>query len=187
MEVHADDIRVPQEKNSLYFSVGILFFAVLFLSSVSCGWVLIAFGAAIVWVKIQQGHLLGNAVKVSDCQFIEVYEAARLAAEHLSMNVPDIFVRQDPTINAYALGFIGRKSVVLHSATVESLEKDELVSVIGHELTHIKLDHTNWTIIAYPHNKFHIPIISDIMGLIFNIWSKKAEYSCDRGAISCES
>jgi Zn-dependent protease with chaperone function len=178
-----DDFRVPFEKVTLYISLSVLAFVLLVSMGVSFGLILVIIGLAVAWVKIRQGQLLGQCVKVSANQLPDVFLAAKTASERLSMRMPDVFVRQDPTINAYALGFIGKSSVVLHSSTVESMTGDELISILGHEFSHIKCDHTTWTVISSSTGAIKIPLISDILNVIFLLWSRKAEYTCDRGGL----
>jgi Zn-dependent protease with chaperone function len=183
-----DDFRAPFEKVTLYISLSVLGFVLLVSMGVSFGLILVIIGLAIAWVKIRQGQLLGQCVKVSANQLSEVFLAAKTASERLSMRMPDVFVRQDPTINAYAIGFVGKGSVVLHSSTVESMSGDELISVLGHEFSHIKCDHTAWTVISSSTGAIKIPLISDILNVIFLMWSRKAEYTCDRGGlIACRN
>jgi len=182
----ADDFRVPKERQMLFGSLAILAFVLFISFGISLWFVLIIISISVAWVKIKQGQLLGQCVKVSENQLPDVYEAAQIAAEKLSIRMPNIFVMQDPVINAYALGFLGKASVVLHSATVESMEKDELISILGHEFSHIKCDHTTWTVVTNSTGSIKVPIVSEILGLIFLLWSRKAEYTCDRGGlISC--
>jgi Zn-dependent protease with chaperone function len=183
--VAADDYRIRGEKLVLYATVGVLVVVVTVLPPppVFLVALLIAVGIVGFVVKIQQGQLLGHCVKVSEHQLPEVYKAANAASDRLSMRMPDVFVRQDPVINAYALGFLGKKSVVLHSAAVESMDSDELTSILGHEFSHIKCGHTIWQVITTSPKGIGVPIISAIFGYVFLFWSRKAEYTSDRGAV----
>ena len=78
---------------------------------------------------------------------------------------------------------MGRKSIVLHSATVEAMEEDELLAIIGHEFTHIKAGHTNWLVVTSSTESIQIPIVSQVVGFLFLFWSRKSEYTADRGAV----
>lgn len=186
--ISADDFRVPKEKMMLFGSLGVLAFILIIALKISIYFIAIIIGISVAWVKIRQGQLLGQCVKVSEDQLTEVYKASQIASNKLCMRMPDVFVKQDPIINAFALGFLGKTSVVLHSATVESMDTEELISVLGHEFSHIKCHHTTWTVITSSTGSIKVPIISDIMGFIFLLWSRKAEYTCDRGGlIACEN
>ena len=179
----AEDIRVPGETIALYMGLAILGFVLLVLLRLTLGWILVLVAIAVAWVKIRQGQLLGQSVQVGEHQFPRVYRAARLAAGRLGMAMPDVFVTQNPVINAYALGFLGRKSVVLNSATVEAMDEAELTAILGHEFTHIKCAHTHWLVFTQLKDAIRIPVISDVVGLLLLRWSRKAEYTCDRGGL----
>ena len=181
--LEANEIRVPDEQKTLYISLGVL--ALILLSSFWALYIpLIAVGIAAVWVVIQQNQLVGQCVKVSESQFPDVYNAAKTAAERLSMIQPDVFIKQNSDINAYAIGFLGKKSVVLHSATVEAMDDKELTYILGHEFSHIKCAHTNWTVISSSTSAgLGIPVISQLLGFVFLFWSRKAEYTGDRGGL----
>jgi Zn-dependent protease with chaperone function len=178
----ADDYRVQGETQALWVGVAIL--GVLLVAFVAVTWVLvgvaiIALGALAVWIR--QNNLRGHSVKVSETQFPKIHQIAKEAAKRLSMPQPDIFVEQGPTINAFAIGFIGKKSVVLNSATVEAMDYGELQFIIGHEFSHIKCGHTTLLVVTDAHRA--IPLVSNLLGLLFLHWSRKAEYTCDRGGL----
>jgi Zn-dependent protease with chaperone function len=179
----ADSFRVKNE--TLILSISLIFFLLflIFISTVSLAILplLIIFSA--IAIKTKQGQLLGGAIKVSENQLPEVYKAAKIAASRLYMPIPDIFVTQNPVINAYAIGFLGKKSVVLHSKTVESMTHNELASILGHEFAHIKCNHTKWMVITSSTESIRIPLLSSIFGFIFLFWSRKAEYTADRGGL----
>jgi Zn-dependent protease with chaperone function len=187
--ISVDDFRIQGEKVMLYGSLCVTLVVLLFLLGVSLPVILVMVAISIGYVKIRQGSLLGGGIKVSESQFPEIYNLAKIAAERLCMTIPDVFLIQSPVINAYALGFLGKKSVMLHTATVESMEQDELLSIIGHELTHIKAHHTNWLVITGSANEsITIPIVSQVLSFVFLFWSRKAEYTCDRGGlIACRN
>ncbi|MDR3542728.1 MAG: M48 family metallopeptidase [Desulfosporosinus sp.] len=178
-----DDFRVRGEKTILYITLSVVGVLFLFALGVSLGFIILVVIISAIWVKIRQGQLLGQGIKVSENQLSEIYNTANIAAKRLCMSLPDIFVIQNPMINASAIGFMGKKCIVLHSATVEAMGQEELLAVIGHEFTHIKAGHTNWLVITSSTGSIQIPIISQLTGFIFLFWSRKAEYTCDRGAV----
>ncbi len=138
----------------------------------------------VIFVKMRQGQILGSCVQVTETQFPNIHQLAREAAQRIGVTKPPaLFVLQDPTLNAFAMGIFGRKTVVLHSALIEALDDDELQAVIAHELTHVYLGHTTWgTLIGQPAG-LGLPILSDILQFFFKGWSRKAEYSADRGGL----
>jgi Zn-dependent protease with chaperone function len=143
--------------------------------------------AAAIGVWIMQGQLLGQAVKVSPTQFPDIDEIAEQAAARLGMERPEVFLKYNPTIGAFAWGFLRRKSVILHSALVEAMDHDELLHVVGHEFSHVKCGHTTLGVLLGSQGGA-IPLISPVLNFVFLWWSRKAEYTCDRGGlIACRN
>jgi len=178
-------IRAPYETPTLVVSVAVLVLVVLVASVPTAGLALAAVLGAIVWVKLRQGCLLGQSVLVSAGQFPGIHASCALAAKRLCMAMPAVFVHQSPTLEAFALGFVNSPTVVIHSALVEALEEDELLHVIGHELAHVKCHHTSWQAITGSAGSLRIPVVSDLLAFAFLSWSRKAEYTCDRGGLVC--
>tara|TARA_B100000686_G_C16747307_1_gene950272 strand:+ start:697 stop:1530 length:834 start_codon:yes stop_codon:yes gene_type:complete len=187
--ISAKDIRVEGELKRLYWGLAIVGIPLLVVSLVLAVLpivvallLLAAFG---VWLA--QANMLGNMMKVTAKQFPDILKISEEAATRLVMARPEVFITQSPILNAYATGFIGRKSVVLHSALVEALEPEELQWVIGHEFTHIKCNHTNLSVLTGAATDsaahFNIPVLSWILRLVFNPWKHYAEYTCDRGGL----
>jgi Zn-dependent protease with chaperone function len=182
--ISADDYRGGGERLSLVCGFAILILILLFAGIATAGIVpalLIAFSAIVVWVE--QSKLLGKGARVSERQFPEIYGIAKEAASRLCMHQPDVFIVQDPTLNAYAMGFLRKKSVVLHSATVEAMDSRQLQHIIGHEFSHIKCGHTNLTVVTSSAEGIPVPVVSQVLRFIFLGWSRKAEYTCDRGGL----
>jgi len=140
-------------------------------------------GIAVVTLKSQESQLLGNAVQVSDQQFAEVYHAARVAAERLYMRPPPVFIKAEDSLNAAAFGLLGNRTVILNSGIVEAMEPDELISVLGHEFSHIKCHHTTCAAFTGATHGLGVPYLSETLGFIFGFWSRHAEHTADRGAL----
>ena len=181
--ITADQLRVKNEKESLTVAIIVTVIIFVVILGISLFVFIIPLIFAVFYVKTTQGSYLGNAVKITERQFPDIYNTVYLAAQRLSMPEPDVYVMQNPVINAHALGIWGRKSVILTSGLVEAMKPSELACIIGHEFTHIKCEHTSWAILAGLHNSIPIPVISDLLSFIFLSWSRKAEYTCDRGGL----
>ncbi|MER6303973.1 M48 family metallopeptidase [Kitasatospora sp. NPDC001539] len=134
---------------------------------------------------------LATAVKTSERQFPELYDMVRDAAYALDLDqVPDLYVTQDPTANAYTIG-IDTPIIVITSGLVELLDEEELRSVIGHEVGHAMSGHAVYrtmlmiltniaTRIAW------VPLGNlAIMALVTALkeWFRKAELSSDRAGL----
>jgi len=130
---------------------------------------------------------IGTSVLVGEEQLPEIHRLLREAASILQVEVPELYIRQDPVPNAYTLAIKGRKPfVVMHTSLVELLEPDELQAVLAHELGHLKCDHGVWLTIA---NLLALgaisllPIISSTVQENFLRWLRSAELTCDRAAL----
>jgi len=146
--------------------------------------VILIAGSAAAYVKYQESKLLAGAVRVSEKQFPEIHRCVVRAAENLSFGKPPtVFVKASPELNAFAMGFLGRPSVILHSALVEAMSEDELTAILGHEFSHIKCDHTFWVALTGGGGNIQVPVLSQILNFVFLFWSRKAEFTCDRGAL----
>ena len=175
------DYRYQGEIEALVISVLVLLAIVLGL--LTWHWIVVvaAVGIALAYVRFQQGKILGDCARVGQGSFPNIDECIRLACERVGTNQPKTHVRQDPVINAFAIGFWNPFSVVLHSAAVQAMDDQELLFICGHELGHIKHHHTVWLTIIAPFGR-------DIPGLgfLFSFWQRKCEYTADRsGLIAC--
>ncbi|MFE7194276.1 M48 family metallopeptidase [Kitasatospora sp. NPDC057541] len=134
---------------------------------------------------------LATAVKTSERQFPELHDMVRDAAYVLDLDqVPDLYVTQDPTVNAFCIG-IDTPVIVVTSGLVELLDEEELRSVIGHEVGHAMSGHAVYrtmlmvltniaTRIAW------VPLGNlAIMAIVTALkeWFRKAELSSDRAGL----
>ncbi|WP_395296229.1 M48 family metallopeptidase [Kitasatospora hibisci] len=134
---------------------------------------------------------LATAVKTSERQFPELHGMVRDAAYVLDLDkVPDLYVSQDPTVNAYCIG-IDSPIIVVTSGLVELLDEEELRSVIGHEVGHAMSGHAVYrTMLLILTNIAariawvplgNIAIMAIVTAL--NEWFRKAELSSDRAGL----
>ena len=133
---------------------------------------------------------LASSVRVTEKQFPKIYKMNREAAEILDINpVPEIYVSQNPFLNASAVG-ADTPFVMLHSSMLKTLDDTELLAVVGHELGHIKSGHVLYkNLLAFllrlssvllqgiPQAVL-IPII-----LALSEWDRKSELSADRAGL----
>lgn len=135
--------------------------------------------------------LLGTTVRVDERQFPTLHFLLRDAARVLDTeDVPELYVRADPTLNAVTIG-LDKPIIVLNSALVDLLEEDELRFVIGHELGHALSGHAVYrTLLERLINLTGvlntIPLgglgIRAIIAALYE-WSRKAELSADRAGL----
>jgi Zn-dependent protease with chaperone function len=136
-------------------------------------------------------QFLASSVKVSERQFPHIHEMLRDGAYILDMDkVPELFVTQDPLVNAMALG-TNQPFIVLNTAVVDLMDAEELRFVIGHELGHVLSGHAVYRTMLYNLIQLatrvawmplgYIGLRAIIWGL--EEWYRKSELSCDRAGL----
>jgi Zn-dependent protease with chaperone function len=137
-----------------------------------------SFTLGLIYVRLQQAQYIGSAIRVHQSQYPEIFDIFRKHATKLGINRGTIYIKQDPTPNAFTLG-INSCTIVLHSALVEGFDQNELDFVIGHELGHFKAGHTKISSFVTPLGNGNI-----FSNLLFGFWNRKAEYTADRCALA---
>lgn len=128
-----------------------------------------------IGARVMRGQIMGNAVQITEAQLPQLFSAFQAARRNLTPVNVDLYVTQDPRMNAYAFGYSEPYVVVLTSGLVEKLSQQEIQAIIGHELGHIHLGHVRL-----------INLMSGMGGwlrLFFYRWSRSCEYSADAVAL----
>jgi Zn-dependent protease with chaperone function len=139
-------------------------------------------------------HLAGS-VKVSERQFPHIYALVRDGAYILDLpDVPEVFVTQNPQVNAMALGR-DKPFIVITTGLVNLHDQEELRFVIGHELGHVLSGHAVYRtmllwLIQLAARIAWMPIgVIGLRAVIWGLeeWFRKSELSCDRaGLLACQ-
>lgn len=121
------------------------------------------------------GHLKGNAIKITDKQFPDIYRIVNEQSQSLGLkSVPDVYILQSGGIlNAFTTNFAGSNYVVLFSDIVHTANIQDskiLEFIIGHELGHIKRKHVIKTLFLFP---------SLLIPFLGRAYSRACEYTCD--------
>ena len=132
-------------------------------------------------IKLQRQMMLGNALQVEYSDFAWLRDWTNEVAADLAMPRVEIFITQDPVINAYAFGFIRPYTIVLHSGSIRYLTKEELKVVVVHEMAHIKYGHTIASLYFLPFTV--IPFVGAFASWISGFWQRRAELTSDRLAL----
>jgi Zn-dependent protease with chaperone function len=133
---------------------------------------------------------LADNVKLGPKQGEKIYNMLIDASKILDMKPPVLFMDTDPTPNAFAFG--EKKPIItLTSGLVDTFSDDEIFAVIGHELGHIKCQHTLYSLMAQ-----NIMILMQILSLFPIVgmlgygfylsllaWYRRSELSADRAAL----
>ena len=169
------------ETNNVTSSLVSLVFGLIGLAIVA----VVFFGTALiigmVIIKMQRQMMLGNALQIEYSAYAWLRDWANDVSHDLEMPRVEIFVTQDPVINAYAFGFIRPYTIVLHSGSIRYLTHDELKAVVVHEMGHIKFGHTQASLYLLPF--INLPVLGAIFTWIAGFWQRRTELTCDRLAL----
>jgi Zn-dependent protease with chaperone function len=136
-------------------------------------------------------QFLASGVRVSERQFPQINDMVRDGAYVLDLpSIPEVFVTQNPIVNAMALGS-DQPFIVINTGLVDLLDAEELRTVVGHELGHVLSGHA-----VYRTMMFHLINLAariawmplgymGLRGIIWGLeeWYRKAELSCDRAGL----
>jgi Zn-dependent protease with chaperone function len=136
-----------------------------------------------------------SAVKVTPKQCPDLHAKLEIACETLGVEVPELFIQQNPIVNAFT-GGVEKPIIVLHSSLVERLTDEEILAVIAHEVGHIHAKHVLYLTAAQlllaaaqiPLSSLPIAgVLKDAVSLTMRgallTWMRRAELSCDRAAL----
>lgn len=103
-----------------------------------------------------------------------VYNIVENLCMTCNMDMPSIYVVDDPQLNAFASGIDKRTyAVTLTTGIIQLLDDDELAGVVAHELTHIRNRDTRLLITSI----IFVGIISTLMSMIVQMMYKQLLYS----------
>jgi Zn-dependent protease with chaperone function len=139
--------------------------------------------------------LMASSVKVTPKQFPDLYAKLQVACTTLGVDMPDMYVQQNPIVNAFTFG-VERHVIVLHTGLLERLDQEETLAVISHEVGHIHAEHVLYltaarifealaktTLDVVPGSSIIKFLISAGISSALLAWQRRAELSCDRAAL----
>jgi Zn-dependent protease with chaperone function len=142
--------------------------------------------------KMAHFNLLANSLEISERQAPRLWQLYREAAGRINIEMPPLFVVQDPQMNAFAIG-VGAPLVAVTSGLLDSLGEREIIGVLGHELTHVKLGHGLYRTLAMLIAQSGVRVLDKLLGigavLIVPLrialmrWYQMSELSADRGEL----
>jgi Zn-dependent protease with chaperone function len=131
--------------------------------------------------------LMRSARPVTPQDMPELAEVTRQGVARLQPGEIRIYVAPSRELNAYTFGLDTPKVVVVYSALLQVMDRDELTFILGHELGHVALGHT-WLnsmvggIAGIP-SSFSAGML---LTLSFLWWNRTCEFSADRaGLLAC--
>jgi len=137
-----------------------------------------------------------SSVKVTPKQFPDLHAKLQVACTTLGVDMPELFVQQNPIVNAFTYGS-AKHIIVLHSGLLERLNDEETLAVISHEVGHIHAEHALYLTAArlmealanasaarlIPGSEIIKFIISAGINSALLAWARRAELSGDRAAL----
>lgn len=127
---------------------------------------------------------MSQKIRLSEKQIPEIYNILPPICEKLEIPLPELYLEQNPTINAYTFGDKA-PFITLHSGLINHCSKDVIAAVIAHECGHIACHHTLYKSMA----SFFLGLGADILPIPFLqfalkyallYWDRCSEYSADR-------
>ncbi len=100
--------------------------------------------SALRFERAVSAQLLGNAVRLGPTQAPEVWTSFLACLESLDISSrPGLYVIQTPTLNAMTFGSV-KPVVVVRSGLVTALDREEIQSVLAHEVGHVASEHSHY-------------------------------------------
>jgi Zn-dependent protease with chaperone function len=132
---------------------------------------------------------IASSVLVGDRQLPHLHKLLLEACEILDLEPPQLYVRQNPTPNAYTFAMRGKQPfIVIHTSLIELLTPAEIQAVIAHELGHLKCEHSvyltlaNLILLAGQLVPLGSLLTQSLQSQILQ-WVRCAEFTCDRAAL----
>ena len=132
---------------------------------------------------------IATSIRVSDRQLPDLHASLLEACEILDLDVPHLYIKQNPVPNAYTMAIRGQQPfIVVHTALLDLLNPEEIQAVIAHELGHLKCEHGTYLTLAnllltatnlLPWGGLMTQGLQEQMMR----WVRSAELTCDRAAL----
>lgn len=149
----------------------------------------LAVSAAVrMFQTVGKNELLGHAVKVGPNQFPRIHGIVLRCAETLGITPPTLYIINSPIANAATFGTNDDSFIMVHSALIDHMTDDELMSVIGHECGHIHNSHVVYLTAMHYLTRMASQYARWLAGpamLALSGWSRRAEITCDRAGMLC--
>ena len=138
----------------------------------------------------------GSNVRVTRENMPYLYGCVEKACKILNVEkMPEIFVKEDPYINASTTGS-ANPILVFNNSILHRLTHEELMFIIGHEVGHIKSEHLQYTLIgdallrlgaSFLDTSMLGSLITTGLNLAFYEWARRAEFTADHaGLLVCQ-
>ena len=182
-------LEYPVLIGTIFFIIGILIFTGLF----SAGTLSVMFLIILAISYFRNRHAFSQYVRqselVDESNYPEIKRMMDECLEHIDApRDTQCYIMNADILNAYAIGFNKPFKIILARPLLDYFDRDELKSVIGHELGHIRYGHTFWSLItgAFENQSYSSFFLGTLVRFLFLFHSRICEYTADRsGLIAC--
>ena len=137
--------------------------------------------------RIFRGENLGTMVKASERCLARVYTLMKRAASRIGIDIPEVYVYNDPVMNAFTFGETN-PYICVSSSLIEKMNREERKAILAHECGHILCQHVLYNSVVETlrmiGENFGIigSTLTGSMKLALQYWSRRSELSADRCA-----
>ncbi len=135
---------------------------------------------------------VASSVRVGPKQFPRLYEMLRESCAILDVPEPELYVSQNPMVNAFTFGHTS-PYIVLYTGLLDLMNDEESMTVIAHEVGHVKCGHMLYSTMANSIRDIAAIIgeltlgIGSLIGLGIEValinWRRCSELSADRAEL----
>jgi len=184
--------RYPNEHLILAATIGLVLIVIALTATATvCASVIFIFLFVIFAYNMSLAHhreLVRAARPITPQQTPELAELVERGVDRIQPGAVDVYLLASREMNAYTFGLGSPKVVVLYSALFQTMDEDEILFILGHELAHVALGHT-W-LNSLVGGMAGIPSsisVTAVLTIAFLWWNRACEYSADRGGLlACE-
>jgi Zn-dependent protease with chaperone function len=156
---------------------------VVVLGGLTLGTYVVLLTISLLAALVTMHRIAGQAADIRTMRSPRLRNLVTVACARLALPIPRAYLQPDPSLNAFTMGLGRAKIMVLNAGLVENLPPDEILFVVGHELGHVKFEHTTWLTLTSTLRLQPLRWLGELMRLVFNDWSLKAEYTADRAGL----
>jgi Zn-dependent protease with chaperone function len=185
---HISNYRYPNERLIFFFTILLVIIVVAVTATATvCMSVIFVIGMLVfAYLNNRAIHnsLINSALRVSHTNTPDLMEVIESCSIKFGIEPPEVYIAPSKVINAYTFGITSPKVIVLNSALLEIVDRDELTFIIGHEMGHIQLGHTWLNTIVGGLAGIPSPYAAfALLYLVFRWWNRSCEYSADRAGL----
>jgi Zn-dependent protease with chaperone function len=183
--------RYPHEQLILALTLLLVFVVIaVTLTATVCLSAVFVLGFVALSYYIGRSHhtsLINAAQRVTPQRLPNLAKVVQRGVNRLRPGKVEVYVAPSDTLNAYTFGLSSPKVVVLYSGLLKTMDQDEILFILGHELGHVALGHTRLNSLVGGMAGIPSPwAASAILTMAFLWWNRACEFSADRaGLLAC--